>query len=141
MLAETERTALTNSFLFSRSIGVAMVIRDGERRRYWSVQIETSTFQSSLVTLPLRCKYSLKLFDCILKWIFTTSQSLENNSTIFLCMFFHFRLYAFRWDHGIKCCFSVFILVWRRERLILVLRMFPFYYLDQHGIFISRNRK
>ena len=65
-----------------------MVTRDGERRRYWSVKIETSTFQSSLVTLPLRCKYSLKLFDCILKWIFTTIQSLENNSTIFfVCSF------------------------------------------------------
>ena len=64
-----------------------MVTRDGERRRYWSVKIETSTFQSSLVTLPLRCKYSLKLFNCILKWIFT-NQSLENNSTIlFVCSF------------------------------------------------------
>ena len=65
-----------------------MVTRDGERRRYWSVKIETSTFQSSLVTLPLRCKYSLKLFNFILKWIFTTNQSLENNSTIlFVCSF------------------------------------------------------
>ena len=42
MLAETERTALTNSLLFSRTIGVAMVTRDGGRRRYWSVKIETS---------------------------------------------------------------------------------------------------
>ena len=65
-----------------------MVTRDGERQRYWSVKIETSAFQSSLVTLPLRCKYSLKLFNCILKWIFTTNQSLENNSTIlFVCSF------------------------------------------------------
>ena len=65
-----------------------MVTRNGERRRYWPVKIETSTFQSSLVTLPLRCKYSLKLFDCILKWIFTTIQSLENNFTIFfVCSF------------------------------------------------------
>ena len=65
-----------------------MVTRDGERRRYWSVKIETCTFQSSLVTLPLRCKYSLKLFDCILKWIFTTNQLLENNSTIlFVCSY------------------------------------------------------
>ena len=47
MLSETERTALTNSQLFSRSIGVAMVTRDGERRRYWSVKIETSTLQLS----------------------------------------------------------------------------------------------
>ena len=114
-----------------------MVIRDGERQRYWSVKIETSIFLSGLVTLPLRCKYSLKLFDCILKWIFTTIQSLENNSTIFFVCFFHFRLYAFRWDYGIKYCFSVFILVWRREKLIPVLRMFPFYYLDWHGLFIS----
>ena len=32
-------------------------------------------------------------------------------------MFFHFRLYAFRWDHGIKYCFSVFILVWRKRKI------------------------
>ena len=126
MLAETERTALPNSFLFSRSIGVAIVTRDGERRRIWSVKIETSTFQSSLATLPLRCKYSLKLFNCILKWIFTTNQSLENNSTILFVCSFHFRLYVFRWDHGIKYCFGVFILVWRKEKLIPVLRVFPF---------------
>ena len=56
------------------------------------------------------------------------------------CMFFHFRLYGFRWDLGIEFHFDVFILVWRRKK-VPKLGMFLICYLHLYGIFSWRNRK